>query len=79
MRRSPGFGASTSWTWQEIRDLEVEAIADVSCFVFLWYETFPLHPLRRFIPTWYKDRDTCVDLMQTLCDRCGVAECLDAG
>lgn len=34
-RRAPGIDVS-SWAWQDIMKLEIEAIADVPSFVFLW-------------------------------------------
>lgn len=39
-RRAPGLLAETEvWTWQQIRDLEIERIADTPSFVFLWCGT----------------------------------------
>ena len=35
-RRAPGISDFESWTWQEIRDLEIERITDPPSFVFLW-------------------------------------------
>lgn len=36
-RRSPGFmpAGTETWTWQQIRDLKIEDIADTPSFVFL--------------------------------------------
>ena len=34
-RRAPGIDIAT-WTWQEIMKLEIEAITDTPCFLFLW-------------------------------------------
>ena len=37
VRRAPGMVRDTEvWTWQEIRELEIEAIADNPSFIFLW-------------------------------------------
>lgn len=36
VRRAPGVGDGESWSWQEIRDLKIEDIADTPCFCFLW-------------------------------------------
>lgn len=34
-RRAPGIDIAT-WAWQEIMRLEIEAITDTPCFLFLW-------------------------------------------
>ncbi|GLJ55576.1 hypothetical protein SUGI_1193490 [Cryptomeria japonica] len=37
VRRAPGvLDATDFWTWEDIRSLEIEAIADNPCFIFLW-------------------------------------------
>lgn len=36
VRRSPGIGDGISWSWQDIRDLDIGAITDIPSFVFLW-------------------------------------------
>ncbi|KAK9868572.1 hypothetical protein WJX84_005090 [Apatococcus fuscideae] len=36
VRRSPGIGDGISWSWQDIRDLDIGSITDTPSFVFLW-------------------------------------------
>lgn len=36
VRRAPGAGPDTSWTWQDIRALEIENITAAPSFCFLW-------------------------------------------
>ncbi|KAG2496477.1 hypothetical protein HYH03_005303 [Edaphochlamys debaryana] len=37
VRRAPGLVSDPeSWTWQELQALELEAISDTPCFLFLW-------------------------------------------
>ena len=36
MRRAPGSGPDVAWTWQQIKDLEIECITAIPSFVFLW-------------------------------------------
>ena len=36
VRRAPGAGPDTAWTWQQIQALEIEAITSIPSFVFLW-------------------------------------------
>jgi len=44
-RRAPGISDFYSWTWQEIRDLELERITEPPSFVFLWWGSDHLsHP-----------------------------------
>eukprot|EP00884_Botryococcus_braunii_P019256 jgi/Botrbrau1/6013/Bobra.104_1s0040.1 len=38
-RRAPGVDSGPSWTWEEIRDLELQNIMDTPSFVFLWCGT----------------------------------------
>ena len=37
VRRAPGVGQGESWSWQEIKNLEIDKITDNPAFVFLWY------------------------------------------
>ncbi|KAL3132850.1 hypothetical protein ABBQ38_006775 [Trebouxia sp. C0009 RCD-2024] len=36
VRRAPGVGHGESWSWQEIKNLEIDKITDHPSFVFLW-------------------------------------------
>lgn len=36
VRRAPGVGQGESWSWQQIKNLEVDKITDNPSFVFLW-------------------------------------------
>ena len=39
VRRAPGFVQDTEvWTWEQIRDLDIDAIADTPCFLFLYVD-----------------------------------------
>lgn len=35
-RRAPGVGRGDAWSWQDIKNLEIEKITDTPSFVFLW-------------------------------------------
>lgn len=36
VRRAPGVGQGESWSWQAIKNLEIDKITDNPSFVFLW-------------------------------------------
>jgi 16S rRNA G966 N2-methylase RsmD len=36
VRRAPGVGQGESWSWQQIKNLEIDKITDNPSFVFLW-------------------------------------------
>ena len=37
VRRAPGVGQGESWSWQAIKNLEIDKITDNPSFVFLWW------------------------------------------
>lgn len=36
VRRAPGVSQGESWSWQEIKNLEIDKITDNPSFIFLW-------------------------------------------